>query len=216
MKTIFDRIAAAMGTDNCAEIGRQLGFGKHTVYKWRDEKSMPTTETVLKVYELTGSSLHWLLTGHGEQFPKETEQSKRFQRVSLDDLLPVHGHLFSALSVVAEIGQELKLTAKKETVMVPTSIISEISVVLRVTDNYFAAEGIQAGQLLVVEPVNGSDVTGSVVVAIFNNKPIIRRFERSGNLACFHSLGSLPLFELPFNQVRILYEVKSITTPINK
>lgn len=68
MKSIYDRIQEAFGITNSAEIARKLGYGKHLAYKWRDGEALPTTETVIKVYELTGVSLHWLLTGEGEKY----------------------------------------------------------------------------------------------------------------------------------------------------
>ena len=50
--------------------------------------------------------------------------------------------------------------------------------------------------------------------SIYSRILVIRRFERSRQMTCFHSLGSLPSFEIPIDRVQILYEVKSITTPI--
>lgn len=65
---LFNRIVEAFGTDNGAEIGRKLKLSKNLVYRWRDGLGLPTSETLLDIFECTGVSLHWLMLGEGEKY----------------------------------------------------------------------------------------------------------------------------------------------------
>lgn len=68
MTKFFQRLVEAFGTDNSAEIARQLNLERQAVYRWRDGKNIPSIETLLLISEKTGTSLHWLITGQGPKF----------------------------------------------------------------------------------------------------------------------------------------------------
>jgi transcriptional regulator with XRE-family HTH domain len=65
---LWARILEAFDGSNPSEIARKLELGRHAIYKWRDGKSQPTLENLIRIRLETNSSLDWLLTGEG---PKE-------------------------------------------------------------------------------------------------------------------------------------------------
>lgn len=74
LEETYQRIIESFGTANAAEIGRQVGKERQSVYKWRDGKSRPDIETLVEIARVTNSSLHWLLTGEG---PKSRDDLKK-------------------------------------------------------------------------------------------------------------------------------------------
>lgn len=64
----WTRLLSAFGTDNAAEISRHLGLERQSLYKWRDGINQPSLDSLIAISEKTGRSLHWLLTGHGQEY----------------------------------------------------------------------------------------------------------------------------------------------------
>lgn len=61
------RLRVAFDGVSNAEIARKLGLsGQSVVTKWM-AGVLPTAEQFLKIYRITKTNLHWLLTGEGEQ-----------------------------------------------------------------------------------------------------------------------------------------------------
>ncbi|MEO8649168.1 MAG: helix-turn-helix domain-containing protein [Acidobacteriota bacterium] len=63
---VFFRILTSLEAKNAPEAARKLGISKQAVYEW--QKTTPGLENLLKIAESSGTSLHWLLTGKGEQY----------------------------------------------------------------------------------------------------------------------------------------------------
>lgn len=71
LKGLWDRINEAFEWANPAVIARELGLERHSIYKWKNGKSQPTIENLLKISTVTNSSLDWLLTGRGQRYLSE-------------------------------------------------------------------------------------------------------------------------------------------------
>ena len=65
-EAVWERIQEAFGRQKPPEIARRLGLEKQAVYKWRDG-TVPGLDTLIKICESTGVSLHWLLFGQGSK-----------------------------------------------------------------------------------------------------------------------------------------------------
>lgn len=63
---LFSRIAKALKTENVEEISRKVLLSKQAVYLWQKGKP-PSLETLLLISDLSGTSLHWLVTGEGPE-----------------------------------------------------------------------------------------------------------------------------------------------------
>lgn len=68
MTEFYQRLVELFGTENSAEIARQLQLERQSVYRWRDGKNDPSLDTLYLINQLTGASLHWLLTGQGPKY----------------------------------------------------------------------------------------------------------------------------------------------------
>lgn len=64
----WTRLLSAFGTENAAEIGRQIGLERQSLYKWRDGINQPSLDSLIAISQTTSRSLHWLLTGHGQEY----------------------------------------------------------------------------------------------------------------------------------------------------
>ena len=63
----YKRVCEAMGTDSPVEIARKLGMTRHAAYAW-SKGGMPGKSRlgmVARLSMLTGTSIHYLLTGEG-------------------------------------------------------------------------------------------------------------------------------------------------------
>src|SRR5918998_19846 len=73
---IFERLVKAYKTENAAEIARQLGMTRQSVYQWRDGISAPSYEKLILAASQTGTTIDWLLTGEDKQ---ESNEAQGFQ-----------------------------------------------------------------------------------------------------------------------------------------
>lgn len=76
---IYSRILNALEAKNAPDAARKLGISKQAVYEWRE--NAPGLDNLFKIAETSNTSLHWLLTGQGDQF-LTTENS-----VSIEDVI---------------------------------------------------------------------------------------------------------------------------------
>ena len=64
-----------------ADLANKLGVSQKAISQWeRGERDIPTT-MLLKLHELTGVNLHWLLTGEGEPFAHPTQEDEEFEQL---------------------------------------------------------------------------------------------------------------------------------------
>lgn len=232
MNPIYERIKEAFATKNSAEIARQLGFGKHLAYRWRDGVSLPTTETLLKIYELTGCSLHWLLTGEGEKHPSKTVTGVTKKLASRTDGkdtppapilipgvgLPTAQHELQPVPLHATISPDGLMVSRRSeaTVLVPGLVIRDGTVLITIQGNDLAAEGLHNGDMLIAIPATG-DLNGKLVIAIYEGKPIIREYTQRGNWALFSALeGNHPVLRFSATKVQLKYEITSLIHNFNK
>ena len=61
---LWGRITEAFGTGDVQAIADKLSLSYQAVYKWKQGKA-PGQETLRQIAGLTGSSIHWLMTGWG-------------------------------------------------------------------------------------------------------------------------------------------------------
>lgn len=87
---IYSRIVEAFNTDNAAEIGRQLGIARQSVYKWRDGENPPDLERVIEIARVTNRSLDWLLTGQPEQGQTNRSEIEAVNQLSESDFMNLY------------------------------------------------------------------------------------------------------------------------------
>ncbi|HEX9005424.1 MAG TPA: helix-turn-helix domain-containing protein [Blastocatellia bacterium] len=224
MTSLYKRIQEAFGTTNGAEIGRQLGFEKQNVYAWRDGRGMPTTETILKIYECTGISLHWLLTGEGEKFVKKsvTNVTKMLDSsLTLVDtapapiLIPEHRqptgqHQLKLVPLLGTISNQ-RIVKEESHVLVPNSLVDEASVLFRIEGDDLTEEGLHDGDILIASPAT-EDVEGKIVYAIHAGNVFIRHYTTTSKLALLSPIeGNRPVIKASINSIEIKYVITSIT-----
>ncbi len=86
---IFARIQKALEINEPVEIAKFLKITKQTVYGWRDGEA-PKLKTLGMIAAKNGTSLHWLLTGEGEEkiTPKEDTNLSRVEKLLKENSLP--------------------------------------------------------------------------------------------------------------------------------
>lgn len=214
----FSRLSEALGTENVLEIAEKIGIKKQSVYLWQ-KGGWPSFDTLSVILELSNVSLDWLLTGEGEKYLskriRHAEQMASAERgILANSGLAVSAPQLITLPVVATLANNQLLSNQKErTMLLPKQVCSESSVVVEVQSDDWQAEGLHAGDLLIVERPSDEDVNGKLVVAIHDGKAIIRRFEQRGELAHFSSLQSGPAFSMPMQSVTIAYLLTAIVHP---
>lgn len=86
----WTRLLSTFGTENAAEIGRQIGLERQSLYKWRDGINQPSLDSLITISQKTRRSLHWLLTGHGQeyifQFPSPAVPLENGEKEIIDTL----------------------------------------------------------------------------------------------------------------------------------
>lgn len=209
-----------MNTDNGAEIARRIGVERQSIYRWRDGQSEPSRDNLRLIVEITGASLDWLETGLGEKYLTQkqphTELSRSIGREEFARSLTVSvsPQSFHSLPVTTElVNNQLVNLEGARRMNIPDSIGSKDSVIVAVNDDVWLAEGIQPGDLIVAEPINGELPNGRTVIALCDGKPICRRFELRGSLAHFSALQSGPAFSFPMELVELRFTVTAFIHP---
>jgi transcriptional regulator with XRE-family HTH domain len=78
---IYARIKDAFGDASDANIARALGIGKSAVSQWRNGITVPSTDTLLLISEITGFSLAFL-KGEEESSLSEREGNREVETLS--------------------------------------------------------------------------------------------------------------------------------------
>lgn len=96
---------------------------------------------------------------------------------------------------------------------IPAILVFPESQVIQITGHGWASEGLQHGDLLIVRPINETDVENKIVVASLpGDRAVVRRFSRAGELVTLAPiLGSSPTYRLPAEDVAVRWLVTSIT-----
>lgn len=71
MEDFGERFKAAFGHAETSEIARKLNLSYHAVRNY-EKGRIPPAETLCQISDLTKCSIHWLITGKGEQLVSET------------------------------------------------------------------------------------------------------------------------------------------------
>lgn len=215
-KQIFGRITIALGTDKAADIAKMFGLTAGAVSQWKHTGNI-SLDSLQAVSLSSGFSIHWLVTGEG---PKEIETCIKplaLVRPLTDtagskapNTIPAYDS--ASLPLVGRIDQQ-QLTATEGRMTVPAILVYADSNVIQITGDGWASEGLQHGDLLIVQPVNGTSVENRIVVASLpGNRAIVRRFSRAGELVALAPLaGGAPVFRLPAEDVQVRWIVTSIT-----
>jgi len=231
---LFQRITEALGTDNGAEIGRMVKLSKQNVYRWRDGEGVPTTETLLNIYKLSGISLHWVLTGEGEKYPSnvvtnvtkslvrdeenlDTPPAQNKQTTKLTRLAssPIHTREIPVTAVLSTSKQQL-VSKEGQSVSIPKALVDEDSELIQVEGDDLESEGLRNGDMLIVRPANGHN-DGKLVVAELNGQIIVRKIEERGDWLLLSSPeGDGEIYRVPASKVAIKYEVTSVIHNFNQ
>lgn len=224
MTSIYQRIQEAFGTTNHSEIGRILGYEKQNIYKWRDGKSLPPTKTLLKIYEYTNCSLHWLLTGEGEMYPtrnvttvprklapgKTVRNTAPAPEQNPETGIPTAEHKLQSIPLLGAITNQ-QIVQEDSRVLVPFSLVEKDSVLFRIEGDNLAAEGLYDGDLLIACPAKGKH-EGKIVIALLDGKIAVRHFSTTKTLALLSPVeGNRPVIKAPLKSVEVKYVVTSIT-----
>ncbi|HMV87638.1 MAG TPA: helix-turn-helix domain-containing protein [Blastocatellia bacterium] len=226
MTPLFQRLQEVFNTTNSAEIARQLGLERQTLYRWRDGRNIPSLENLYEITKCTNVSLHWLLTGEGEKY---VAQSGTLVPKKLA-LLETAVDTAPAPALIPEIGQptgqhRLKLVPllgtvknqrivkEKSSVLVPNSLVDEASVLLRIEGEDLQEEGLQDGDILIAKPVTEeTEAEGKIVVAIHAGKTFIRHYTKTKKLGLLSPIeGTRPVIKAIAGSIEIKYVVTSIT-----
>jgi hypothetical protein len=111
-ENLWNRISLAfidfLGTDEPEEIRKALGFKSvQAVYKWR-KGDMPGLDAIIAISDVTGCSIHWLLTAKGSM--KTGDQVGPNEGVNLDQLKlkAIQDFLVQKATEIAEKRRELE------------------------------------------------------------------------------------------------------------
>lgn len=66
-RAFVERLKIAFQEQSIEKIATRMGVIKQSIYKWQRGATKPTIDKLLMISELTGYSIHWLLTGEGEE-----------------------------------------------------------------------------------------------------------------------------------------------------
>ena len=73
LKAFSGRFLEIFNDASYSEIARRLKTNHATIIPWATGKRMPTGELLLRIQNVTGVNLHWLLTGRGPIRGTDTE-----------------------------------------------------------------------------------------------------------------------------------------------
>ena len=71
--TFLQRLREAFNGLSIDTIGRKIGVQKQAIYRWGRGETQPDLDRLLLISELTGFSIHWLITGEGSKKVESAE-----------------------------------------------------------------------------------------------------------------------------------------------
>jgi len=174
---IYVRLKEVLKPKTDREMAKMLKVTPQSVGGWKRSGKVKR-ETLKSVASLTGVSYAWLLTGIGEKYSSKNEKSLEPKANVLREgvALSVSSAplLFNSLPVVAELNKNKLLTTQdKRTMALPNQVCSDDAAVIEILSDDWSDEGLRAGDLLIVEPLNSTDPNGKLVVAVYDGKAII-------------------------------------------
>jgi len=220
---LYLRLREVLNATTDRQLAELLKVTPQSVNGWKRTGKVKR-DKIKSVADLTGVSFAWLLTGEGEKYSANSVKKLAQSKDSEDTSRAVNQftlsakasttHTLSALPVVASIlanDQQLIFRDSQEKVMVSSLLAESDSALITIEGDGLVSEGLRDGDLLAVVPANG-DCNGKLVVALVNNKAIVRHFEQVDTMAHFSALyGQLPLIRVPLQNVEIKFVVTSIT-----
>ena len=216
---VYLRLKEALNASTDTQLAKMLKVIKQSVNGWKKNGKVKRGR-LESVAKQTGVSLGWLLTGEAEKYPTQkqshTELSRSIGREEFarSITVSVSPQSFHSLPVTTElVNNQLVNLEGARRMNIPDSIGSKDSVVVFVNDEIWLAEGIQPGDVIVAEPINGELPNGRTVIALCDGKPICRRFELRGSLAHFSALQSGSAFSFPMELVELRFTVTAFIHP---
>lgn len=225
---MFNRICEALGVTKASEVAEQLGITDGSVSQWKKTGKI-ALKTFIRVSELSNASIHWLVTGEGERFVKNTGESKN-KSVAPDktaedtasrsdtthlprlqtEIVIVDVPLIGTISASR---QSLVLSKEPSQVKVPSILAHKDSVIFRVEGSEWAAEGLHDGDLVIARRPDGKPLQDRIVIARLNSSRVaIGHYHKSGHLVHFSALqGEHPPIRIPETEIEVDYVVTSIT-----
>lgn len=215
-KPIYMRIREAMNISIDSQLAESLGVTPPAVTGWK--KRGKVARSIIKlISDKTGVSPDWLETGLGEKylagFVPKPEPATSLQREASARSLCVESPLpFRSLPLLAGLANQTlqELHGENNMVSIPRRIGSETSVLFLIQDHSWIDEGLQPGDLIVAEPVNGQPFDRQLVIAEHDGQIYIRQFEQRGKLALLTSLLNGSPVSLPFDQLTVTHLVEAV------
>lgn len=214
--SIYSRIKEVTSFRTDVELAEAVGVTPQAVTGWKKNDKVAVA-TLKVISALSGASVDWLLTGQGEKFPSNssarTEQTVGSKREGVNRIVPVASVVPTvSLPVVGELmNNRLQQPTQERSMSLPQTIVSETTLVIEVTDESLASEGLHKGDALIVEEINGQNCEGKVVVAEWSEGVIIRRLIGNNGFARFPA--SAPCqheFSIPCGDIKLRYIVKIV------
>lgn len=217
-KKIFGRITIALGKSKAADIAKMFGLTAGAVSQWKNTGNI-SLENLNAVSLSSGVSIHWLVTGEGEKFLNI--KSKPLALVSspadtaADQRAPstIPADESASLPLVGKINQKQQLTTSEGLMPVPAVLIQAERAVIKIEGEGWTGEGLRNGDLLIVEPVNGTPIENRIVVASLpGDRWLVRRLKSAGEMIALLPVeGRAPTIRFPAEDVRVDWIVISIT-----
>lgn len=220
-KEIYERVRDALGVKNLTEVAERLGLTTGAVSQWKTTGKI-SLDTLIKVSELSGVSIHWLVTGKGEKKIKQPSPPLALVPFSADtpqvqapnaSILPAFDNI--TLTVVGNLkSNQQRLTIHEEvfSMQVPAILANGDSSVITIEGDMVKGEGLKDRDLLIVEPANGSTDGRIVVATIPGGRCLVRRITRAGQMVQLAPIeGDGPAIRFPAEDVSVLFVVTSIT-----
>lgn len=82
MKTFKDRLEFLFKGTSLADIAQQIGYAYTALFRIFNKGTLPKADTLLKIHELTGCNLKWLMTGEGAAFPEPQAEKKQLPQIA--------------------------------------------------------------------------------------------------------------------------------------
>jgi len=227
---IFNRICEALEVTKAAEVADKLGITEGSVSQWKKTGKI-ALKTYVRISELSNTSVHWLLTGEGEKFVKNTSARKNkflAPDISPEDTasglltntitkLPTANFALIPVPLIATISasaQQIVFRKEPMQVRVPGILARKDSVLLQIEGDELSEEGLRDGDLVLARPVDSSPENKIVIAIIPDKRVLVRHYHKAGRLVHFSPLeGQIPTIRISETEVEIKWIVSSITRP---
>ncbi len=209
-----ERIIRVRSGIDRSSFAAKIGVSERTVERWERNESLPKANELIKIHELFGYDIHWLLTGEkhkegGRSCPVEPEERRSGQISDFIQVPKAEAHL-SAGGGSFVLSEQLSESYSFRRDWVSKVATSMNNILLMSIDGDSMCPTLQEGDMVMVDTGRIRPSSGKIYAFTPGDNLIqVKRLESRGNVirVISDNRDVYDAYNLPYDQIRVIGEI---------